>query len=103
MLVFHHRNLDACAPPAPRDPAQPGSRPGSTSAPVLLHPAHPADIHFTLLRCCSDESKRSTNFQLGQCYMGIHLSLTGEVSDFLWGWKNSCVDWIYGGWSSLST
>jgi hypothetical protein len=37
--MFHHRNVDACAPPAPRDPAPLLLSPAlSTSAPVLLTP-----------------------------------------------------------------
>ena len=52
---------------------------GSTSALVLL-------TLLTLLifiSLCSDvalmKAKKSTNFQLGQCHMRRHLSLTGEV------------------------
>jgi hypothetical protein len=46
ILPFHHRNLDACAPPAPRDPAPLLLRPAQAwlnfgSSPA--HLAHPAD------------------------------------------------------------
>src|SRR5271156_6802118 len=44
--LFHHRNLDACTPPAPCDPAPLLLRPAQArlnfgSGPA--HPAHPAD------------------------------------------------------------
>lgn len=49
-LLLHHRNLDACPPLDPRDPAPLCSgrlRPGSGFGSGLAHPAHPDDHALT--------------------------------------------------------